>query len=100
MTYLILIGISIVVGLYISPNETKAGLKWSATGLRGVAKDAHALHLEAKKMAQEDPDIITNNVDKLNKTVFDTTQYHKEATKRQLEADKRYQEALARVMAQ
>jgi len=50
-----------------------------------------------KYKKEEDPEIVEENISELNKKIFDTTQYHKEATKRQIQADKAYKEALERV---
>ena len=87
MFYLILAIVILALALYMKPNETKAGLKWGATGVRGVTNDIQAVHLASKEARTENPTIVQDTIDTLNKSVIDTAEYHRSATKRRLSAE-------------
>lgn len=98
MTALIIsIVVVVVVGLYLVPNDTKAVLEWTGKGVAGAARDAKAIRAKAKKQALENPNIVKENVGKLNASLGNTTVYYHEAGKRWTKAEREYQEAVEKL---
>ena len=99
MFYLIIAVVVVIVGLYLAPSETKGGLKWFGRGLRGVAQDAKAIRTQSLERTVLDPNRVESVISMLDTSVIDTTKYHAEATRRNLQAETSYKAKVAEIAA-
>lgn len=96
MLYLVITVITLIVGLYMIPNETKGFLKWGKNGVVGVAKDAKAIRNKSLARQANDPLVKEATNKWLNEEIIDTTKYRREATTREWQSKKALVEARAK----
>lgn len=80
MLVVIILVVVVVVGLYISPSETKGTLIWGAKGVRAGTNYAKGLRNEAKARAIANPEIIVQTVRDLDNNVVNFTKLHVDST--------------------
>lgn len=99
MLYIILLAIATVAGLYLAPSETKGTYIWFGRGLRGAAQDAKAIRTASLERALLDPELVETTAKALDDTLINTTVYHRNATARNLTAEKSYKAKQAELAA-